>query len=98
MTTGYNFENYKELYNTCSMSFCGTEPFYYKTMAVKSIFCYNVVRQYCLAHFSYKKAGIIFYNKQIAHMYCFTFYFIFPGNKKNYIQMHDKLYYFVTSL
>lgn len=32
--TGYNFENYKELYNTCSMSFCGTEPFYYKTMAV----------------------------------------------------------------
>lgn len=56
MTTAYDFENYKELYNTCSMSFCGTdsEPFYYKTMAVKSIFCYNVVRQYCLAHFSYK--------------------------------------------
>lgn len=34
MTTAYNFENYKELYNTCSMSFCGTEPFYYKTVAV----------------------------------------------------------------
>lgn len=44
MIIGYNFENYKEFYNICSMFFCGIELFYYKIMVVKSIFCYNVVR------------------------------------------------------
>lgn len=30
----YNFENYKEFYNICSMFFCGIELFYYKIMVV----------------------------------------------------------------
>lgn len=74
------------------MSFYGIEPLYHKTVAVS-------VRQYCLVFFNLinrlSRGSASTTNK--LHI-CIVLHFIFPGNKKNYIQMHDKLYYFVTSL